>query len=121
LPGEGKRADQSDPGVGFAGLEPGFAAHDTGDHYWDLFAFDIYGSGHEQGWYDYIVPIVGNKPMAIGECEKLPTPGLWKAQPRWCFFMSRAELTFRKNSDQQIIDLHQTPSVITREQLPKFK
>ncbi len=97
-----------------------FAEYNPGDHYWDIFAFDVYGPGYEQGWYDYIVPIVGNKPMAIGECEKLPTPRQLKAQPRWCFFMSWAELTFGKNSDQQILDLYQAPSVITREQLPKF-
>jgi len=98
-----------------------FATYDPGEKYWDIFAFDVYGPGYDQSWYDYILPIVGDKPMAIGECEKLPTPELLRAQPRWCFFMSWAELTFKKNTDRRIIDLYQTPGVITREQLPKFK
>lgn len=98
-----------------------FADYNPGNAYWDIFAFDIYGSGYDSSWYDYIVPIVGNKPMGIGECEKLPTAELLKAQPRWCFFMSWAELTFGKNSEQQINELYQSPNVITREQLPGFK
>jgi len=84
-----------------------FADYNPGDAYWDLFAFDVYGPGHDQGWYDYIAPIVGGKPMAIGECEKLPTPRLLNEQPRWRFFMSWAEL-------------YQSANVVNRDQLPKF-
>jgi hypothetical protein len=97
-----------------------FAEYDPGAAYWDIFAFDIYADGYNQSWYDYVLPIAGNKPMAIGECAKLPTPGLLAAQPRWCFFMSWAELTFSRNSDQQILDLYNSTNVITRDQLPKF-
>ncbi len=59
--------------------------------------------------------------MAIGECGKLPTARMLQEQPRWCFFMSWAELTFSRNSNQQILDLYKAPNVVTREQLPKFK
>ena len=98
-----------------------FAEYNPGDAYWDIFAFDVYGDGFNQSWYDYILPIVGNKPMAIGECDKLPTPSMLVAQPRWCFFMSWAELTFSKNSDQQIAELYNATNVISRDRLPKLK
>jgi mannan endo-1,4-beta-mannosidase len=98
-----------------------FQAYNPGDAYWDIFAFDVYGDGFKQGWYDYILPIIGNKPMAIGECEKLPAAQLLEAQPRWCFFMSWAELTFSGNSEQKILELYQSPRVITREELPRFR
>lgn len=102
-------------------LSHDFPAYNPGEGYWDIFAFDVYGNGYEQSWYDFIRPIVGDKPMAIGECEKLPTPQLLAAQPRWCFFMSWAELTFRRNSDQQIRELYLAPNVVTRDRLPKFR
>ena len=72
-------------------------------------------------WYDYILTIVGDKPMAIGECANLPTAETLTEQPRWCFFMSWAELTFKQNTERQIIELYRSPRVITRERLPKFE
>lgn len=101
-------------------LSRDFADYNPGDRYWDVFAFDIYGNGYERSWYDYILPIAGSKPMAIGECDRLPTAKLLAEQPRWCFFMSWAELTFEKNTPEQIVALYSSPNVITRERLPKF-
>ncbi|MFI5378756.1 MAG: glycosyl hydrolase [Tepidisphaerales bacterium] len=102
-------------------LSRDFAEYNPGENYWDIFAFDVYGKGYDQSWYEYILPIVGNKPMAIGECAKLPTAQLLAAQPRWCFFMSWAELTFKDNTNQQIIDLYRSQRVVTRDRLPRFK
>jgi mannan endo-1,4-beta-mannosidase len=97
-----------------------FAEYDPGREYWDVFAFDVYDKGYEQSWYDYILPIVGERPMAIGECAVLPNASVLAAQPRWVFFMSWAELTFTSNGPQQIKDLYGLPNVITRERLPRF-
>lgn len=98
-----------------------FDAYNPGDGYWDIFAFDVYSNGYNQSWYDYILPIIGDKPMAIGECDRLPTPQILAAQPRWCFFMSWAELTFNHNTPEQIRALYQSPKVVTRDRLPRFK
>ncbi len=98
-----------------------FAEYNPGESYWDIFAFDVYSDGYNKSWYDYILPIAGDKPMAIGECEKLPSPATLKQQPRWSLFMSWAELTFKQNSTQQIQELYRSPNVITRDLLPKFK
>lgn len=101
-------------------LSRDFADYNPGDAYWDVFAFDIYDKGYDKSWYDMIVPLVGDKPMAIGECERLPTPALLESQPRWCFFMSWAELTFQHNSNQKIVELYNSPRVITRDELPRW-
>jgi len=98
-----------------------FADYNPGANYWDVFALDVYGDGYKKTWYDYILPIVGDKPMAIGECSKLPTAQMLNDQPRWCFFMSWAELAFKNNTERQIIDLYSSHRVVTREQLPNFK
>jgi mannan endo-1,4-beta-mannosidase len=102
-------------------LSRNFAEYNPGDRYWDVFAFDIYSSGYQQQWYEYVLTVTGNKPIAIGECKKLPPVRLLEAQPRWCFFVSWSELTFLHNSNQEILDLYQASRVLTRDRLPKFE
>jgi mannan endo-1,4-beta-mannosidase len=98
-----------------------FADYNPGDKYWDVFAFDVYDRGFDKSWYDYILPIVGDKPMAIGECDKLPSAKMLDEQPRWCFFMSWAELTFEKNSDADIRALFNSPRMVHQRDLPDFR
>ena len=96
-----------------------FAQYNPGEAYWDVFAFDVYDQGYDKSWYDYILPIVGSKPIAIGECAALPTPEILAAQPRWTFFMSWAELVQEKNSVEAIKRIYNDPRVLTRDELPK--
>jgi mannan endo-1,4-beta-mannosidase len=97
-----------------------FAQYNPGEAYWDVFAFDVYDQGYDKSWYDYILPIVGQKPIAIGECATLPTPEILAAQPRWTFFMSWAELVQEKNSVEAIKRIYNAPQVLTRDEMPKW-
>jgi len=97
-----------------------FEDYNPGAAYWDIFAFDVYANGYDKSWYDYILPVAGEKPMIIGECSKLPSPEMLSEQPRWCLFMSWAELTFLHNRQEEILRLYGDTRVITREQLPRF-
>ncbi len=98
-----------------------FEAYNPGDEYWDLFGFDIYDQGYDISWYEYILPIAGNKPMAIGECSKLPTPEVLETQPRWTFFMPWAELVKESNTEEQIKEIYNHPAVISRDEMPGWK
>ena len=98
-----------------------FEAYNPGDEYWDIFGFDIYDKGYDISWYNYILPIVGDKPMAIGECSGLPSPEILKAQPRWVFFMPWAELVKQSNTPEQIIEVYNESVVITRDEMPGWK
>lgn len=98
-----------------------FIDYNPGNEYWDIFAFDIYDNGYNISWYNYILPIVGDKPMAIGECSKLPDAAILAAQPRWIFFMPWAELVQQSNIPEEIIEIYQHPSVITRDEMPGWK
>ncbi len=98
-----------------------FEAYNPGDEYWDVFAFDIYDNGYDKSWYNYILPIAGDKPMAIGECSKLPTPEILKEQPRWVFFMPWAELVQQSNTPEQIKTIYQNPNVITLDEMPGWR
>ena len=48
--------------------------YNPGDAYWDVAALDIYDdkSGFSQEKYDIMVKAAGEKPIAIGECQKYP-------------------------------------------------
>ncbi len=69
-----------------------FEAYNPGDEYWDIFTFDIYDNGYDKSWYEYILTVVGDKPIAIGECQALPSTTVLAEQRNWTFFMPRAEL-----------------------------
>lgn len=98
-----------------------FETYNPGNEYWDIFGFDIYENGYDISWYNYILPIVGDKPMAIGECSKLPDAGVLAAQPRWVFFMPWAELVKESNSTKKIIKTYNNPQVITRDKMPGWR
>ena len=98
-----------------------FAEYNPGDSYWDVFGFDVYDKGYDASWYQYILPIAGDKPMAIGECAKLPSPGVLAAQPRWTFFMVWAELVVESNTREEILRIYNAPAVLTRDELPGWK
>jgi mannan endo-1,4-beta-mannosidase len=98
-----------------------FEAYNPGSDYWDIFGFDIYDQGYDISWYEYILPIAGNKPVAIGECSKLPTREILETQPRWVFFMPWAELVKQSNSPEQIKEIYNHPAVITRDEMPGWK
>ena len=95
-----------------------FEEYNPGDEYWDVFGFDVYDQGFESSWYKYILPIVGDKPMAIGECSKLPSSEMLASQPRWIFFMPWAELVKKANTRVEIQQIYNDPRVITRDEMP---
>jgi len=98
-----------------------FEEYNPGNEYWDVFGFDIYDKGYDISWYNYILPIVGDKPMAIGECSRLPSLEVLEAQARWVFFMPWAELVKQSNSKEQITEVYNHPAVITRDEMPGWK
>ncbi|MGG1553757.1 discoidin domain-containing protein [Paenibacillus ferrarius] len=99
-------------------LSQDIADYNPGSQYWDVFAFDIYDNGYNQSWYDYLLPIVGNKPMAIGECAKLPSSTVLNSQLRWVFFMGWADLVFSDNTMQQINNAYNHTRVINQNEMP---
>lgn len=103
-------------------LDYNWAAYNPGDEYWDVFAVDIYNDdGYTARKYQTALEVAGGKPVAIGECQVLPTVEELKKQPRWVFFMSWAELTFQYNSDSYIKALYMADNVLVRDDLPNMK
>jgi mannan endo-1,4-beta-mannosidase len=98
-----------------------WAQYDPGATYWDVLALDVYGDGYTTRKYETILSLAGDKPVAIGECERLPTPAELAAQPRWTFFMPWAELVYEGQSEAQIRALYADPRVVTLDEMPGWK
>jgi len=98
-----------------------FEAYNPGNEYWDVFGFDVYENGYDASWYNYILPIVGDSPIAIGKCAKLPSPAVLASQPRWVFFMPWAELVKESNTVEEIIGIYNNPRVLTLDEMPGWK
>ena len=92
-----------------------------GNDYWDILALDMYSSdktGYTLEKYNACIASADGKPIAIGECQQLPTLQELTAQPKWTFFMSWAELTVKHNTLLQIKELYESPNVVTLEEMP---
>ena len=99
-----------------------WSEYNPGNDYWDIFAVDIYNSDYFTEYkYNQALSVAGNKPIAIGECDKLPTAQQMKEQPRWSFVMSWAELTFSHNTNSEIQNLYWAENTIVRNDLPDLK
>ena len=96
-----------------------FGLYDPGDGYWDVMALDFYdGAGFTTPKYQAMLAQAGSKPIAIGECEVLPTPAEIAAQPRWVYFMGWAELIQNNDTNAQITATYTAPSVLTQDRMP---
>jgi len=99
-----------------------WSSYNPGNEYWDIFAVDIYNSDYFTDYkYNLAKSIAGNKLIAIGECDKLPTASKLSSQNQWSFVMSWAELTFSHNSNSEIQNLYWATNVIVRNELPSFR
>jgi mannan endo-1,4-beta-mannosidase len=96
-----------------------FDQYDPGEAYYDLAALDVYGGdGFTKAKYDAMVKVSPHRPIAIGECQQLPSPSELSAQPRWTFFMGWSELVAENNSTGAIQALFDATNVRTLDEMP---
>jgi mannan endo-1,4-beta-mannosidase len=106
----------------FGTLSDDVNAYNPGSNYYDIAALDVYdGSGYTAAKYNTMVTAAAGKPIAIGECEVLPTAAQLLAQPKWTFFMSWSELTYAGNTNAQLKALYTAPNVVTLDKMPGWK
>lgn len=107
----------------FDTLDSDVHLYNPGNKYWDVLALDIYNdkTGFSKEKYDIIVEIANGKPIAIGECQVLPTVEELKEQPKWTFFMGWSELVFENNSEKNIKIIFGSENVLTLDELPGWE
>lgn len=108
----------------FGTLTSDLKDYNPGNDYWDILALDMYVSdqkGYTMEKYNACLTAATGKPIAIGECQQLPSSEELVDQPRWTFFMSWAELTVKHNTLEQIKKLYESEKVITLDEMPGWK
>jgi mannan endo-1,4-beta-mannosidase len=104
----------------FVTLAEDVKKYNPGDKYWEIAALDVYDdrNGYSREKYNIMLSICSGKPIAIGECQKLPTSRQLIEQPKWTFFMGWSELEFSVNSIEQIKEIHNATNVISLDKMP---
>jgi len=104
----------------FKTLENDVVVYNPGDKYWDVAGLDVYDneSGYSESKYKIMQNVAHGKPIAIGECAKLPTAEQLAQQPDWTFFMCWSELEFLSNTINDIKSVHSATNVLTLDKMP---
>jgi len=106
----------------FGTLADDAKVYNPGADYWDVAALDIYDkTGYTEQKYKVMQSVAGGKPIAIGECAKMPDAETLRRQPDWTFFMVWSELEFQDNSIEAIKAVHHAPNVLTLNEMPGWK
>jgi len=103
---------------------PGVEEFYPGDDYVDVLGSDIYPVKdhpeiYRQEWYERMVDLAKNKPLALSEFSVLPSDETLKKQPRWVWMMAWADLLLQTNTKEEILRIFSSPKTLTRENLPK--
>jgi len=103
----------------FSSLTSDLNSYDPGSDYWDVLALDVYSGSNQSGAYssskyNAIVAKAAGKPIAIGECQLLPTAATLNSQPLWTYFMGWSSLVQANNSNATISSIYNSyPRVLT--------
>jgi mannan endo-1,4-beta-mannosidase len=91
-----------------------YSKYYPGNNYLDIVALDVYGRDFNQVYYDSLVALSKGKPMVLGEVGNPPTPDILDIQPRWCYYVTWANMvrnTLKKDYEVLMND----PRVINKE------
>jgi len=100
----------------FGTLANDLNTYDPGPDYWDMLALDVYwsdGTGFTSTKYNLIKNKANGKPIAIGECQDLPSIGTLQSQPLWTYFMGWSNLVQQNNSNATINSIYNASNVLT--------
>ncbi len=93
--------------------------YNPGADYWQVVALDPYSTGFTQQNYEAMRTVAGSRPMAIGECQFLPTGAFLASQPRWVFFMLWPD--FIAQSSASLPPLYAAANVLTQDEMPGWQ
>ncbi len=83
-----------------------------GAQYADVVTIDIYGE-FLQSYYDTMLSIAGDKPIALAEVGTMPTLDVMAKQPRWAYFMMWSGME-QANALEQLQAVFHAPNMLNR-------
>jgi hypothetical protein len=104
----------------FGTLGSDVVAYHPGLAYFDIGALDIY-SGYTLANYDAMLGAAEGKPIAIGECQFIPTLDLLAQQPKWTYFMLWPDFINDSQNLGAYRNVFSASSVLTADEMPGWK
>ncbi len=104
------------PGSGNSGPGP-YPDYFPGAAYADVLSVDVYGE-FKQSYYDALVTLAENKPVALGEVGGVPSPAILQAQPKYAWFMTWSEFIEMGNSLDAVRAVYSDPHALSRDDPP---
>jgi mannan endo-1,4-beta-mannosidase len=93
------------------------ASYYPGAQYADIVTMDIYGE-FKPSYYDDMLALAGDKPIALAEVGAMPTLDALAKQPRWAYFMMWSGLAEGANSPEQLQTMFHSPNLLNRGDAP---
>ncbi len=100
----------------FTTLSSDVDAYSPGPEYFDLATLDVYNTGYTQHNYDTMLRIAAGKPIAIGECQFMPTAALLSKQNKWVYAMLWPD--FIEENRKTLPALYSSDRVLTLDEMP---
>jgi mannan endo-1,4-beta-mannosidase len=88
-----------------------------GAEYVDIVTMDIYGE-FKRSYYDDMVALAGDKPIALAEVGAMPTLEILAKQPRWAYFMMWSGLAESSNAPEHLQTMFHAPNLLNRGEAP---
>jgi mannan endo-1,4-beta-mannosidase len=85
-----------------------------GLEYADVLTIDNYQE-FKQEYYEQMLALAGTKPIALGEVGALPTLNVFKAQPRWTYFMIWSDFIDFATPVEQLQAVFNAPTMLVRD------
>jgi mannan endo-1,4-beta-mannosidase len=96
----------------------GIGAYDPGPRYSDVAALDIWQTDFPtEADYQAMQKVAGERPIALGELSRVPSPEILAQQPRWVYFLIWAEYLQQRASGDEIKRSYYNPQVRNRDNL----
>jgi len=88
-----------------------------GAQYVDVVTMDIYGE-FKQSYYEDMVKLAGNKPIALAEVGAMPGLDVLAKQPRWAYFMMWSGMAEMANAADKLQVIFHAPNLLNRGDAP---
>lgn len=103
----------------FTSLNTDADTYNPGSSYFDIASLDVYNTGYTSNNYNTMLRVSAGKPIAIAECQFMPSAALLSSQNKWIYAMLWPD--FISNNSGSIGALYSASNVLTLDEMPGWK
>ncbi|MEK0312607.1 discoidin domain-containing protein [Cohnella sp. 56] len=103
----------------FSNLNTEVDAYNPGAAYFDIASLDVYNTGYTQNNYNTMLRVSAGKPIAIGECQFMPSASLLASQNKWIYAMLWPD--FIEDNRSSLPGIYGASNVLTLDEMPGWR